>query len=45
MVIPQPLPLGLAVVDAVDEAIREHPPGQSLSALQRSWLVFCLTAI
>jgi hypothetical protein len=45
MVITQPLPFVLAFVDAVDEAIKEHHPGQCLSALQRSWLAFCLTAI
>jgi hypothetical protein len=45
MVITQPLPFVLAFVDAVDEAIQEHHRGQSLSALQRSWLAFCLTAI
>ena len=45
MVITQPLAFVLACVDAVDEAIQEHHPGQDLSALQRSWLAFCLTAI
>jgi hypothetical protein len=45
MVITQPLPFVIAFVDAVDEAIKEHHPGQGLSVLQRSWLAFCLTAI
>jgi hypothetical protein len=45
MMITQPLPFVIALVDAVDEAMKEHHPGQGLSALQRSWLAFCLTAI
>jgi hypothetical protein len=45
MVITQPLPFVMAFVNAVDEAIQEHHPGHGLSALQRSWLAFCLTAI
>jgi hypothetical protein len=45
MVITQPLPFVIDFVDAVDEAIKEHHPGSGLSALQRSWLAFCLTAI
>ena len=45
MVITQPLPFMIAFVDAVNEAIKDHHPGQGLSAIQRSWLAFCLTAI
>ena len=45
MVLTQPLPCVIDFVDSVDEAIQEHHPGQGLSALQRSWLAFCLTAI
>jgi hypothetical protein len=45
MVIGKPAPLVRAFVDALDEVIREHSPGQGLSALQRAWLACCLTAI
>ena len=45
MVIGKPAPFVSAFVAAVDEAIREHSPSQGLSALQRAWLAFCLTAI
>jgi DDE superfamily endonuclease len=45
MVIGQPRPFVRAFVDAVNAAITAHHPGHGLSALQRSWLAFCLTAI
>ena len=45
MVIGKPLPFIRAFVEAIDEAIAEHSPGQRLAALQRAWLSFCLTAI
>jgi hypothetical protein len=45
MVIGKPAPLVRAFVDAIDEVIREHRPGQGLSAIQRTGLAFCLTAI
>jgi DDE superfamily endonuclease len=45
MVIGQPRPFVRAFVDAVNTAITAHHPGHGLSALQRSWLAFCLTAI
>ena len=32
-------------MEAIDEAIAAHSPGQRMSALQRAWLSFCLTAI
>ena len=35
MVIGKPAPFVSAFVDAIDEAIRVHSPGQGLSALQR----------
>ena len=44
MIIGKPLPFIRAFVDAVDETIREHSPTQSMSAMQRTWLAFCLTA-
>jgi DDE superfamily endonuclease len=45
MVIGKPLPFIRAFVEAIDEAIAAHSPGQRMSALQRAWLSFCLTAI
>jgi len=45
MIIDQPLPFIRAFVDTVDEAIRHHHPPQGMSAIQRTWLAFCLTAI
>lgn len=45
MVIGQPLPFIRAFVEAIDEAIAEHSPEQRMSALQRAWLAFCLTAM
>ena len=45
MIIGKPLPFVSAFVEAIDEAIGEHSPGQGMSALQRAWLSFCLTAI
>ena len=45
MVIGKPLPFIRAFVEAMDEAIAAHSPGQRLAALQRAWLSFCLTAI
>jgi hypothetical protein len=45
MVLGKPAPLVRAFVDAIDEVVREHSPGQGLSAIQRGWLAFCLTAM
>lgn len=45
MVIGKPLPFIRAFVEAIDEAIRAHSPSHGMSALQRTWLAFCLTAI
>ncbi len=45
MIIGKPAPFVRACVDAVDEAIREHNPGRGMSALQRTWLAFCVTAV
>lgn len=33
-----------AFIDAVDEAIRQDHPNSGMSALQRTWLAFCVTA-
>ena len=45
MVIGKPAPFVSAFVDAVDEAIREHSPSHGMSAMQRAWLAFCVTAV
>jgi hypothetical protein len=45
MVIAQPAPFVSAFVDAVDQAIREQSPHDGMSAMQRAWLAFCVTAV
>jgi hypothetical protein len=44
-VIGKPLPFVTAFIETIDEVIRDHHPGHGLSALQRAWLAFCVTAI
>ncbi len=45
MIIGKPAPFVRAFVDAVDAAIRAHNPDRGMSALQRTWLAFCVTAV
>jgi DDE superfamily endonuclease len=45
MLIGKPAPFVRAFVAAVDEAIRAHQPNCGLSAIQRTWLAFCVTAV
>jgi hypothetical protein len=45
MVLGKPAPFVSAFVDAVDEAIRAHSPSHGMSAMQRAWLAFCVTAV
>jgi DDE superfamily endonuclease len=45
MLIGKPAPFVSAFVAAVDEAIRAHQPTGGLSAIQRTWLAFCVTAV
>src|SRR6266487_4434460 len=45
MVLEKPAPFVSAFVDAVDEAIRAHSPSHGMSAMQRAWLAFCVTAV
>ena len=45
MVIGKPAPFVSAFVDAVDAAIRTHQPHHAMSATQRTWLAFCITAV
>ncbi len=45
MIIGKPAPFVSAFIDAVDTAIRAHQPHHAMSATQRAWLAFCLTAV
>jgi hypothetical protein len=45
MLIGKPAPFVHAFVDAVDEAIRSQSPSHGLSAIQRTRLAFCVTAV
>jgi hypothetical protein len=45
MVIAKPAPFVSAFGDAVDQAIREQSPSYGMSAMQRAWLAFCVTAV
>ena len=44
MILAKPAPFVSAFIEAVDEAIRQDHPNSGMSAIQRSWLAFCLTA-
>ena len=44
MILTKPAPFVSAFIDAVDEAIRQDHPNCGMSATQRAWLAFCLTA-
>jgi DDE superfamily endonuclease len=45
MILGKPAPFVRAFVDAVDDAIREQHPSHAMSATQRAWLAFCVTAV
>src|SRR5215468_439537 len=45
MILGQPAPFVRAFVEAVNDAIREHHPSHAMSATQRTWLAFCVTAV
>jgi DDE superfamily endonuclease len=45
MIIGTPAPFVSAFVEAIDEVIHEHSPNHSMSAVQRTWLAFCVTAV
>src|SRR5712691_8867128 len=45
MILGKPAPFVSAFVEAVDAAIREHHPSHAMSATQRAWLAFCVTAV
>jgi hypothetical protein len=44
MILAKPAPFVSAFIDAVDEAIRQDYPHHAMSAIERTWLAFCLTA-
>ncbi|MDQ3959778.1 MAG: transposase [Pseudomonadota bacterium] len=45
MILAKPVPFVSAFIDAVDEAIRPSHPHHGMSAIQRTWLAFCVTAV
>jgi DDE superfamily endonuclease len=44
MILAKPAPFVSAFIDAVDEAICQAHPNHAMSAIERTWLAFCLTA-
>jgi len=44
MILAKPAPFVSAFIDTVDEAIRQNHPTHAMSAIQRTWLAFCVTA-
>src|SRR5258708_22107436 len=45
MIFGKPEPFGGAFMEAVDTAIRTYQPHHAMSATQRAWLAFCITAV
>src|SRR3989475_11730241 len=45
MILGKPAPFVRAFVGAVDEAMRAQSPRHGMSAMQRTWLAFCVTAV
>src|SRR5215510_3492442 len=45
MILGKPAPFVRAFVETVNDAIREHHPSHAMSATQRTWLAFCVTAV
>ena len=45
MLLGKPAPFVRAFVDEVDAAIRAQSPSHGMSAIQRTWLAFCVTAV
>jgi hypothetical protein len=41
----KPAPFVRGFIDVVDEAIREQSPSHGMSAMQRTWLAVCITAV
>ena len=44
MIMGKPAPFVRPFIAAVDHALRQDHPASGLSAMQRSWLAFCVTA-
>jgi hypothetical protein len=44
MILAKPAPFVSAFIEAVDQASRQDHPNAGLSAIQRTWLAFCVTA-
>ena len=45
MILGKPAPFVRAFLEAVDTAIRTYQPHHAMSATQRAWLAFCVTAV
>jgi len=45
MILGKPAPCVRAFIEAVDTAIRTYQPHHAMSATQRTWLAFCVTAV
>src|SRR2546421_11244409 len=45
MILGKPAPFVRAFIEAVDTAIRAYQPHHAMSATQRAWLAFCITAV
>src|SRR6267378_183343 len=45
MILGKPAPFVRAFIEAVDTAIRASQPHYAMSATQRAWLAFCVTAV
>ena len=45
MILGKPAPFVRAFIEAVDTAIRTYQPHHAMSATQRAWLAFCVTAV
>src|SRR6266705_2802251 len=45
MILGKPAPFVRACMDAVDDAIGAQHPRHAMSATQRAWLAFCVTAV
>ncbi len=45
MILAKPAPFVSAFIEAVDEAVCQQHPTHAMSAIQRTWLAFCVTAV
>src|SRR3989454_8876922 len=45
MIIGKPAPFVRAFIEAIDTAMRAYQPHHAMSATQRAWLAFCVTAV